>query len=280
MSLFKRLHFFKGLFTTADDWKTEQRYHIEKRKLHNRCLHTAGVVAAEGDRLRVTASDQGKLIVQPGCAIDGSGHELYLAQPRELSVHPESNSPENEMEIFVFISFGEERADLRENQLNPEFTDEAFVLETPTVGWSKEAPDNKEKIELARVRWKTGQKITPEHINFSHVRYAGAARPVAPVKSDYIVLNPSPPDAGMTFELGDARVIIQSFKDLSLASGLLYNANVYPVEIMGTAPEDPHLIWRIESSMNKEGEVAYYLLMKNVGTVPVKARFEVYRLNR
>lgn len=41
---FQRLNFFTGFFTTADDWNQGQEYHLEKRKLHNRGLHTAGVI--------------------------------------------------------------------------------------------------------------------------------------------------------------------------------------------------------------------------------------------
>ena len=51
MTDLKRLNYFKGFFTTADDWRAEQRYHREKMMLHNRRLHSPGVLRGEaGDR--------------------------------------------------------------------------------------------------------------------------------------------------------------------------------------------------------------------------------------
>lgn len=273
------MNFFKGLFTTAEDWQSEQHYHIGKRKLHNRCLHTPGVVAGEGDELRVVPSETGNIIVQPGYAVDRHGHDLYLAEPKEFSIRPEANATENEMEVFVFISFAEQKADPRNNHLSPDLSDHAFVLESPVVGWTKQAPDNREKIELARFKWQVGRRITSDQIDTGHVRYAGAAQPASLIKSDYVGLNPSPPDKGMQFDLGDTRVIVQSFKDISLALGAIYTANVIPVEVTGAIAQDPRIIWRIESSINAANEVAYFLVLKNIGTVKVKAKYEIYRLN-
>jgi hypothetical protein len=41
---FERLGYFYGQLLGVDDFRTEQRYFMEKRKLHNRCLHGWGVV--------------------------------------------------------------------------------------------------------------------------------------------------------------------------------------------------------------------------------------------
>jgi hypothetical protein len=65
-SEFKRLNFFTGFFTTADDWNEGQTYHLEKRKLHNRLLHRAGVM--EG--LDVVVEGGLKVIVEAGAALD------------------------------------------------------------------------------------------------------------------------------------------------------------------------------------------------------------------
>ena len=44
--VFKRLNFFKGFFTTAEDWEQGQHYHVEKRKLHlPACTHPASFPA-------------------------------------------------------------------------------------------------------------------------------------------------------------------------------------------------------------------------------------------
>ncbi len=41
---FKRINFFKGFLTTEHDWNDAERYHIEKRRLHNKMMHAPGVV--------------------------------------------------------------------------------------------------------------------------------------------------------------------------------------------------------------------------------------------
>ena len=50
---FKRINFFKGFLTTEKDWNNAERYHVEKRKLHNRMFHAPGVVNGNGDGLIV-----------------------------------------------------------------------------------------------------------------------------------------------------------------------------------------------------------------------------------
>ena len=39
---FKRINFFKGFLTTEKDWNEAEKYHIDKRMLHNRMLHAPG----------------------------------------------------------------------------------------------------------------------------------------------------------------------------------------------------------------------------------------------
>ena len=41
---FKRINFFKGFLTTEKDWNDAERYHIDKRRLHNRMMHSPGIV--------------------------------------------------------------------------------------------------------------------------------------------------------------------------------------------------------------------------------------------
>ena len=77
---FKRINFFKGFLTTEKDWNDAERYHIDKRRLHNRMLHSAGIVNGYAGDLKVTARARGDLSVQvqPGYAIDGVGNDLMI----------------------------------------------------------------------------------------------------------------------------------------------------------------------------------------------------------
>jgi hypothetical protein len=77
---FKRINFLKGFLTTEKDWNDAERYHIDKRRLHNRMLHSAGIVYGFAGDLRVSARARGDLSVevQPGYAIDGMGNDLMI----------------------------------------------------------------------------------------------------------------------------------------------------------------------------------------------------------
>src|SRR6059058_6551120 len=77
---FKRINFFKGFLTTEHDWNEAERYHLDKRKLHNRLCHAPGVVPGYAGELKVTARARGDLSfeVQPGYAIDGQGNDLMI----------------------------------------------------------------------------------------------------------------------------------------------------------------------------------------------------------
>ena len=81
---FKRINFFEGFFTTDEDWNAAEAYHVEKRRMHNRVLHTPGVVPVAGGGMKVQARGRGDLSfeVTPGFAVDGRGNELVLRDPR------------------------------------------------------------------------------------------------------------------------------------------------------------------------------------------------------
>ena len=56
---FKRINFFKGFLTTEKDWNDAERYHIDKRRLHARMLHSPGIVFGYNGDLRVTSRARG-----------------------------------------------------------------------------------------------------------------------------------------------------------------------------------------------------------------------------
>jgi hypothetical protein len=119
---FKRINFFKGFLTTEKDWNDAERYHIDKRRLHNRMLHSPGVVLGYGGDLRVNARARGDLSVevQPGYAIDGQGTD--------------------------FIAYKE----------NLEYKGHRRVLESCRIELSQSEPDITREVELARVYLEKG----------------------------------------------------------------------------------------------------------------------------
>ena len=62
---FKRINFFKGFLTTEHDWNDAERYHIDKRRLHNRMLHSPGIVYGYAGDLKVSARARGDLSSGP-----------------------------------------------------------------------------------------------------------------------------------------------------------------------------------------------------------------------
>src|SRR5262245_37769337 len=148
---FKRINFFKGFLTTEHDWNDAERYHLEKRKLHNRLCHAPGVVMGYVGELRVTARQRGDLSfeVQPGYAIDGQGHDLILWDAAIKSITPEEYKlPQT---LYVVLRFVEELAEFIAYKENLEYKGHRRVAEGCKVEISQTQPDIKQEVELARV---------------------------------------------------------------------------------------------------------------------------------
>lgn len=73
----KRLNYYNSQFLVETDFNDEQRYHKQMRRLHNRALHTWGVV--EGLAVERVPNEV-KVTVAPGIAIDRLGQEIVLPE--------------------------------------------------------------------------------------------------------------------------------------------------------------------------------------------------------
>lgn len=71
---FQRNSYFTGKLLTARDFKAEQQYINDKRRLINRFLCGTGVVCG----MTVTRLDGKQLIIEPGFALDGTGREIVI----------------------------------------------------------------------------------------------------------------------------------------------------------------------------------------------------------
>jgi hypothetical protein len=148
---FKRINFFKGFLTTEKDWNDAERYHIDKRRLHNRMLHSAGIVYGYAGDLRVSARARGDLSVevQPGYAIDGMGNDLMIfdAAIRNINLE-EFRLPQT---IYVVLRYYEELTDFIAYKENLEYKGHRRVLESCRVELSQTEPDIMREVELARI---------------------------------------------------------------------------------------------------------------------------------
>ena len=278
---FKRLNFFKGFFTQAEDWQSAQQYHIEKRKIHNRFLHIPGIVYGCLDNLNVIATEDGTaLYIGPGYAIDGEGRDLYLPKPDKVSINPQDYI--HPATVYVVISDGQEKIDLRPNAANPEYSGHAFIKEWPKVEITIDLPDNRHVIELARIRLSKGatrvkdsedpDKPGSNQIDLRYIKRAGAT--TRPVKLE---------DIGEIVKEGEISVVPSSEaiplkEDTSVPiekimgenAPRFYLVNVYPLE-------EGRVSWHIESVFSKD-TVQYRLLIKNLHTKAIKVKFRVYKL--
>lgn len=153
---FKRINFFKGFLTTEHDWNDAERYHLEKRKLHNRLCHAPGIIPGYQGELKVTARARGDLSfeVQPGYALDGQGNDLVLWETQIKTIIPEEYKlPQT---LYVVLRFVEELSDFIAYKENLEYKGHRRVLESCKVEISQTSPDIKQEVELARILLEKG----------------------------------------------------------------------------------------------------------------------------
>ncbi|HEY4238219.1 MAG TPA: hypothetical protein VGM88_00305 [Kofleriaceae bacterium] len=153
---FKRINFFKGFLTTEKDWNDAERYHIDKRRLHNRMLHSPGIVYGYAGDLKVNARARGDLSVevQPGYAIDGMGNDLMIfdATIRNINLE-EFRLPQT---VYVVLRYYEELTDFIAYKENLEYKGHRRVLESCRVELSQTEPDIAREVELARIYLEKG----------------------------------------------------------------------------------------------------------------------------
>jgi hypothetical protein len=153
---FKRINFFKGFLTTEKDWNDAERYHIDKRRLHNKMMHSAGIVYGFSSDLRVTARARGDLSVevQSGYAIDGLGNDLMIhdATIRNINLE-EFKLPQT---IYIVLRYYEELTDFIAYKENLEYKGHRRVLESCKVELSQTEPDIMREVELARIYLEKG----------------------------------------------------------------------------------------------------------------------------
>lgn len=148
---FLRLNHFHGLRLESEDFQTGERYHIEKRKLHNRYLHGYGVVRRWPGELQVKRRlGDMSVDVYPGYAIDGEGNDLILHDPLIVPIDP-GKLPELPAHAYIVLKYVEDPVDFVVNVANPRFKGHRRMHETVRVDVDTKAPDPRDGVELARI---------------------------------------------------------------------------------------------------------------------------------
>lgn len=74
---FERNRYYYGKLLTEQDFRSEQRYMNDKRRLINRFLHGTGIAAG----FQVVRLDEKSVSVEAGVALDGAGREIVADSP-------------------------------------------------------------------------------------------------------------------------------------------------------------------------------------------------------
>lgn len=143
---FKRLNFFKGFFTQAEDWEEGQAYHIEKRKLLQRGLHRPGII--QGLEVRQHPAGGLNVQVKPGVALDGEGNLIVLAAALPVAVTLPDPLPSL---VYVAIEFKETETDYVANAMDPDYSGYSRVTEQAVISIQTSEPDHQTRLELARI---------------------------------------------------------------------------------------------------------------------------------
>ncbi len=161
-----RLNHFHGLRLESDDFQTGERYHLEKRKLHNRMLHGLGIVPRWSGELKVVGRRRGDMSVDvnAGYALDGEGNDLILWEPKIVTIDPGKQLPQLPATCYVVLKYVEDPVDFVVNKANPKFKGHRRIHETVRVDVESKLPDPRDGIELARIL------VTAETIEITDAR--------------------------------------------------------------------------------------------------------------
>ena len=155
---FKRVHFFTGFQTTADDWNAVVTYDVDKQKAHNRLFHGPGVVPAKDRGFKVSARGRGDLSVEVGTgyALDGQGNTLVLTTPSIKSIDPSDfKLPQT---VYVVVRYIEDLTDFVSYKANLEYKGHRRIAERVKLDVIITEPDLSREVEVARIRLAKGVK--------------------------------------------------------------------------------------------------------------------------
>ena len=103
-----RVRYFNGQMLSADDFRAEQDYFLEKQRRHNRRLHGYGIVW--GLEVKVDGSSElvQWVVVGPGMAIDQYGNEILVPVEQKASLPTTAD----EIKAWVYLCYEETPASL------------------------------------------------------------------------------------------------------------------------------------------------------------------------
>lgn len=107
----KRVNYYEGQPLTVDDFRDEQDYHIQMRRLHNRGLHSWGIAYG----LNVNRESDREISITAGLAIDKFGNEIYTPNEK-IKVDVVKEAGNKDGIFFLLVSHSEEESDIEDGQ--------------------------------------------------------------------------------------------------------------------------------------------------------------------
>ncbi|MBI3273448.1 MAG: YncE family protein [Planctomycetes bacterium] len=95
----ERVRYFKGKLLEVRDFQDEQAYHTGRRWFHAAALHGWGTVAGLWVKPHPAGPD-GRVLVEPGLALDGLGREILLSSEQVVDVAAAARSKGGAAEAF------------------------------------------------------------------------------------------------------------------------------------------------------------------------------------
>ncbi len=90
----ERIRYVNGLLLGVDDFQTEQDYFRKRLRRHNVLMHGWGIVFG----LEASAhSEPGRVMVEPGYAIDQQGEEIVVDRPQIADVSSSARNAEHHL---------------------------------------------------------------------------------------------------------------------------------------------------------------------------------------
>ncbi|HEY9294765.1 MAG TPA: hypothetical protein VIQ31_00060 [Phormidium sp.] len=141
-----RPNYFAGQYLLEDDFKSEQNYHIDRQRSHNRLLHVSGI--AKG--LKVSTEQNLTVKVSGGTAFDSRGRQIILLKDKTVDLVKEANNnkPIKDGAYILSIRYSEENT---EQQGEETFTT-TRVQEKPEFVLSLSPKKNADTILLAELQ--------------------------------------------------------------------------------------------------------------------------------
>ncbi|MEK3715857.1 tail fiber domain-containing protein [Paenibacillus sp. FSL R7-0333] len=154
----RRMSYFDGLFLNAEDYKLDQEFHLRLQRLHNRYLHTWGIVcglkvlpsAKPGESMKVSIAEGLALnlvLVKNGDKYESISQEIliYEGHPDNPVNLSEYNANEN---IYIWVSYEEVGA---ERSIERGQGEQIHIWERGKISHGTTKPEGTDTILLARV---------------------------------------------------------------------------------------------------------------------------------